>query len=74
MNHYLILSPKGPPFEFFSIFQNNGCSKTPKGPPFTFFVTMRLTEDQKISKKNFEKKFRIFFQFFPHAGTVEDNT
>ena len=29
-------------------------------------------------KKNFEKKsekkIRIFFQFFPHAGTVEENT
>ena len=54
---------------FFSILQNNGCSKTPKGPPFTFFGTMRLTGDQKI-----EKKFQIFFQFAPHSGTVEENT
>ena len=77
------MSPKGPP-SFFSILQKNVCSKTPKGLPFTFFGTMRLTADQKkfekIWKKNREKnskkiqKIRIFFQFFPHAGTVEENT
>ena len=54
------------PLHFFPILQMNGCSKTPKGSPFTFFGTMRLTGDQK----NFERKF----QFFPHAGTVEENT
>ena len=62
------MSPKGPP-SFFPILQKNGCSKTPKGPPFTFFGTTRLTGD----KKKF-KKIRIFVQFFPHAGTVEENT
>ena len=72
-----LMSPKGPP-SFFPILQKNGFSKTPKGPPpFTFFGTMRLIGDQKnfekILKKNF-KKFGIFFQFFPHAGTVEENT
>ena len=38
--------------------------------PFTFFGTMRLPGDKKILKKisNF------LFQFFPHAGTVEENT
>ena len=41
------------PLHFFPILQKNGCSKTPKGPPFTFFGTMRLTGDQKISKKFF---------------------
>ena len=40
---------------FFSILQKNGCSKTPKGPSFTFFGTMRLTGDQKKSKKQFKK-------------------
>ena len=33
---------------------------------------MRLTGDQKISKK-MQKKFG-FFKIFPHAGTVEENT
>ena len=46
-----------------------GFEKYQKGPPFTFFGTMRLTGDQKSSKKN--KKNR---KFFPHAGTVEENT
>ena len=43
---------------------------------------MRLTEDQKKFKKNSKKKFEknsrkkfgFFFQFLPHAGTVEENT
>ena len=52
--------------------EKNGCSKTPKGPPFTFSGTMRLTGDQKNFKKNTKKS--DFFQFFPHAGTVEENT
>ena len=66
------MSPKGPPFIFFSILHKNGCSKPPKGPLLQFFGTMRLTGDQKISKKN-SKKFG-FFKIFPHAGTVEVNT
>ena len=57
------------PPDFFPILQKNVCSKTPKGPPFTFFGTLRLTGDQKNSKE-----FGFFFQFFPHAGTVEENT
>ena len=64
---------KGPP-SFFPILQNNGCPKTPKGPPSTFFGTMRLTGDQKNSKKKFQKKIGIFSQSFPQAGTVEENT
>ena len=40
---------------------------------------MRLTVTKKISKKLFEKKFENIkkirnFQFFPNAGTVEENT
>ena len=58
---------------FKSILQKKGCSKTPK-VPFTFFGTMRLTGDQKNFEKKFKKKSRFFFQFFPHAGTVEENT
>ena len=61
---------KGSPF---ILFLRDGCSKTPKGLPFTFFGTMRLTGDQKNSTKNF-KKIGISFQFFPHAGTVEEIT
>ena len=64
------MSPKGPPL-FFSILQKKGCSKTLKGPPFTFFGTLRLTGDQKKIRKKIQK---IFFKFFPHADTVEENT
>ena len=35
--------------------------------PLTFFGTMRLTGDFKKIQKKFRK-------FFPHAGTVEENT
>ena len=34
---------------------------------FTFFGTKRFTGDFKKFQKNFEK-------FFPHVGTVEENT
>ena len=50
--NFLYIS-KGSPLQFFSILQENGCSKTLKGPPFTFFGTVRLTGDQKKSKKTF---------------------
>ena len=46
------MSPKGPP-SFFSILQNNGCSKTPKGPLLHFSALCDLPET-----KNFEKKFQ----------------
>ena len=52
------MSPKGPPF-IFPILQTNGCSKTPKGP-FYIFRHYAISD--------------IFFQFFPHAATVEENT
>ena len=71
LSQYFLMSPKGPP-SFFSILQKNGCSKTLKEPSFTFFGTVRLTGDQKEFQKI--QKIRIFFQFFPHAGTVEENT
>ena len=70
------MSPKGPPF-IFSYFAKQWMFKNSQRPPFTFFGTMRLTGDQKKSKKKHFKKIqknRIFFQFFPQAGTVEENT
>ena len=49
--------------------------KNSQRPPFTFFGIMRFTGD---FKRNFEEKFQEkipnIFQFFPHAGTVEENT
>ena len=76
-----LMSPKGPPF-IFSYFAKELMFKNSQRPPFTFFGIMRLTIDQKkfrkkISKNKFEKnikKFGILFQFFPHAGTVEEIT
>ena len=50
----------------FSILQKNGCSKTPKGPILHFSALCDLPETNFFN--------RIFFQFFPHAGTVEENT
>ena len=67
-----LMSPKGPPFIFFLFCIRMDVQNLPKGPLLQFFGTMRLTGDQKISKKNF-KKNRIFLSF-PHAGTVEENT
>ena len=61
-----LMPPKGPPFNFFSILQKNGCSKLSKGPPFTFFGTMRLIEDQKKRKK-FQKS-SDFFSIFSSCG------
>ena len=43
-------------------------------PPFTFVGTLRLTEDQKKSKKKFHKNSDFRFNFITHAGTVEENT
>ena len=74
------MSPKGPPF-IFPILQKNGCPKTPKGPILHFLALCDLPETKeiqkkirkKISEKN-SKKIGNFFQFFPHADTVEENT
>ena len=51
--------------------------KLPKGPLlqrdlFYIFRHYATYETKKKSKKIFKKS--DFFQFFPHAGTVEENT
>ena len=58
------MSPKGPPFISFLFCKRMDVQKLPKA-----HLLHLLTGDQKKLKKN-----RIFFQFFPHAGTVEENT
>ena len=65
-----LMSPKGPPFQFFSILQKNGCSKNFKGPHF------HICDIQDTSKKvlKISKNIRNFVRVFPHAGTVEENT
>ena len=57
---------------FFSILQKNGCSKTSKEPCFTFFG--HYATYRRLRK--FQKKLKnwIFFHFFSHASTVEENT
>ena len=71
---------KGSPFIFSYFAKDRLCSKTPKGPLFHFSALCDLPEANKISikiQKKFgknTKKIRIFFQFFSHAGTVEENT
>ena len=53
---------------FFYILQQNGRSKNPKGSPLLHFLALcDLPETSKNSKKNMER-------FFPHSGTVEENT
>ena len=48
--------------------------KLPKGPLLHFSVLGDLPETKKHSKKNFGKKYGIYFQFFYNVGTVEENT
>ena len=47
--------------------------KLSKGPLLIFSALCDLPETKKKFDKNFEK-IRNFFQFFPNAGTVEENT
>ena len=66
----------GSPLHFFPTLQKNGYSKTPKGPLLPFSALCDLLETKKIRKRYFEKKIQqnSDFQFFPHAGNVEENT
>ena len=57
---------RGSPFIFF-YFANEW--KT----PFLHFLALCDLPETKKMEKNFEK-FGFFSQFFPHAGTVEENT
>ena len=45
--------------------------KLPKGPLLHFSALRDLPEPKKNSKKKFLNRN---FQFFPHAGAVEENT
>ena len=56
------------PLHFFLFCKNMDGQKLPKAPLLHFSALCDLPETKKISK------IRIFFQFFPHAGTVEENT
>ena len=54
--------------------------KLPKAPLLHFSALCDLPKTKKNSKKIREKnskkiqKIRVFVQFFPHAGTVEEKT
>ena len=68
-----LMSPKDPPFLFFH-FAKEWMFKNSQRP-FYIFRHSGLTKDQKnISKRNSKKISGIFFSFFPHADTVEENT
>ena len=58
------------PLHFFPILQKNGCSKTPKGPLLHFRHYATYPRPKNIEKI---QKNLIFIEFFPHAGTVEEN-
>ena len=63
-----LMSPKGPPFNFFNILQQSGRSKNPKGPPFYIFWHYATHWGLQ---KNFKKKFgKIFLSFFPYFDIV----
>ena len=62
---------KGSPFIFFSYFAKEWMFKNSQRPPF--YIFRQYATDRrptKISKKNPKKS--DFFQFFPHAGSVEN--
>ena len=46
--------------------------KLPKGPISHFSALCDLPETKKVRK--FQKNLDIFIHFFPHVGTVEENT
>ena len=64
---------KRSPLHFFLFCKRMVVQKLPKAPLLHFSALCDLPETKKISKKNFQK-IQIFFQFFPHAGTVVENT
>ena len=67
------MSPKGPP-SFFSNFAKQWMFKNSQQPSFYIFrhyATYR--RPKKIRKKNNLKKI-LKLEFFPQAGTVEENT
>ena len=64
-----LMSPKGPP-SFFLFCKRMDVQKLPKGPLLHFSALYDVPETKKIRKKI---KNGIF-HFFPHAGTVEENT
>ena len=77
-SHFLKMSPKGTP-SFFFYFAKEWMFKNSQRPPFynfrhyaTYRRQFKKYFEKKIEKNS--KKFGIFFQFFPHAGTVEENT
>ena len=64
---------KGSPFIFSLFCKTMDVQKLRKAPLLHLSALCDLPE----TKKNFEKKFQKtldFFQFFPQAGTVEENT
>ena len=67
------MSPKGPPFIFTLFCKRMDFQKLPKAPFLHFLALCDLPETNKIFKK-IQKNVGIFFQFFSHAGTVEENT
>ena len=59
-----LMSPKSLPFIFFLFCKRTDVQKLPKGPFYIFRHYATYRRPEKIG----------FFQFFPHVGTVEENT
>ena len=66
------MSPKGPPFNFFDILQQNGRSKNPKGSPLLHFSALcdlpetskKLLKIPKSPLFSFFRNYETFFHFF----------
>ena len=51
----ILMSPRGPPFNFFDVLQQIGCSRRPKGPFYTFQHCEIFRNEYFLSKINFSQ-------------------
>ena len=68
-----LMSPKCPPRFFFYFAKEWMFKNSQRAPFYIFWHYATYRQPKKIGKK-ISKKNSDFFQFFPHAGTVEENT
>ena len=64
-----------PPSIFFYFAEEWIFKNSPRAPLLNFSALCDLPETKKYFEKKIQKEFQEFlFNFFPHAGTVEENT
>ena len=62
------------PLQFFFYFAKEWMFKNSQRAPLLHFLALCDLPETKKNRQKFRKKNRIFFQFFPNAGAVEENT